>query len=49
MKVLMCGLLLYFNDSFNFDVIFQILAMLGEQFMVESELCGAVVSLRFQV
>eukprot|EP00112_Aurelia_sp_Birch-Aquarium-sp1_P022004 Seg6062.1 transcript_id=Seg6062.1/GoldUCD/mRNA.D3Y31 product="Eukaryotic translation initiation factor 4E type 2" protein_id=Seg6062.1/GoldUCD/D3Y31 len=25
-----------------------ILAMLGEQFMVESELCGAVVSLRFQ-
>ena len=27
----------------------QILAMLGEQFMVESELCGAVVSLRFQV
>ena len=28
---------------------FQIMAMLGEQFMVESELCGAVVSLRFQV
>lgn len=25
-----------------------ILAMLGEQFMVESELCGAVISLRFQ-
>jgi len=25
-----------------------IMAMLGEQFMVESELCGAVVSLRFQ-
>jgi len=26
-----------------------ILAMLGEQFMVGDEICGAVVSLRFQV
>lgn len=26
-----------------------ILAMLGEQFMVGEEICGAVVSIRFQV
>lgn len=26
----------------------QILAMLGEQFMVGSEVCGAVISVRFQ-
>lgn len=27
----------------------QVLAMLGEQFMVGSEVCGAVISIRFQV
>ena len=42
----------YRNCELHFTknlVYHQILAMLGEQFMVGSEICGAVISVRFQV
>ena len=35
--------------NFPFFVFIQVLAMLGEQFMVGPEVCGAVVSIRYQV